>query len=102
MKKLTKTYFDPYIVRLARLIAACLIIAGCIFYWKFDIGLSQEEKSAAFMFGALPIIYGGAIALVSIKPDKDKRIQILRSMVGVPIIFASASFAAALIVTALK
>ena len=102
MKKLVNFNFDPYITPAGRVLAICLIAAGGLFYWKFGIGPTAEEKTTAFIFGAIPIIYGILLALTSLKPDRAKRNKQLGGLIRIPLFFIGASLAAALVVAALK
>jgi len=93
---------EQFIVTGARILAAVLVAAGCVFYWKFDIGNEAETQTAAFMFGFLPILYGVLIAVKSLLHHGEKRVQNLTRLIGIPLLFIGASLAAALVVWAFK
>jgi len=93
---------NPYIVWISRIAAAILIGAGSLYYWKSGVATTDEGRMTSFLLGTLPIIYGSLIALMSLKPDIEKRIKFLNNMVGLPLIMALASIVIGLILTALK
>lgn len=92
---------DKLLTVAARIIGLVLIAAGCFYFWKFGIGPDPEDKSAAAMFGATPILYGFLMVLLSFRFEGEKRVHILSRMIGIPILFSGISLTFALVVGSL-
>jgi len=92
-----KISWNTILTATARLLGVLLLAAGSFYFWKFGIGPDPEDKSAATMFGATPILYGLLLLIVSFRYDAARRSHILTRMIGIPIVFAVMAFIAALL-----